>query len=52
LDIVHTEYQQVELPLPGISQTINENLIQGAEQLAAGPLTSATITLLRTLFIC
>ncbi|NLT13463.1 MAG: hypothetical protein GXY05_03875, partial [Clostridiales bacterium] len=37
-DIVHTEYPQVDLPLPGVSKAINENLPQGREQIAADPL--------------
>lgn len=46
-DIVHTEYPRVDLPLPGVSKAINENLPQGREQIAADPLefpmSSATI---------
>ena len=37
-NIVHTEYPKVDLPIPGISEAINENLPQGEEQLAADPL--------------
>ncbi|NLT15721.1 MAG: hypothetical protein GXY05_15450, partial [Clostridiales bacterium] len=37
-DIVHTEFPQVNLPLPGISEAINSNLPQGREQLVADPL--------------
>ncbi len=37
-DIVHTEYPQVNLPLPGVSEAINSSLPYGAEQLAADPL--------------
>lgn len=37
-DIVHTEYPQVNLPLPMISEAINGSLPQGEEQLAADPL--------------
>lgn len=37
-DIVHTEYPRVDLPLPGVSETINETLPQGEEQLVADPL--------------
>lgn len=37
-DIVHTEYPAVALPVPDISDTINEALPQGQEQLAANPL--------------
>ncbi len=37
-DIVHTEYPQVDLPVPGLSEVINENLPLGEEQLAADPL--------------
>lgn len=37
-DIVHTEYPQVDLPLPAVSEAINNNLLQGEEQLVADPL--------------
>ncbi len=37
-DIVHTENPQVTIPVPGISEFINENLPQGEEQLVADPL--------------
>lgn len=37
-DIVHTEYPTVILPVPGISDGINETLPQGEEQLRADPL--------------
>jgi len=37
-DIVHTEYPQVDLPLPGVSEVINDSLPQGKEQLVADPL--------------
>jgi len=37
-DIVHMEYPRVDLPLPGVSKAINENLPQGREQIAADPL--------------
>ncbi len=37
-DIIHTEYPRVDLPLPIISDVINENLPQGEEQLVADPL--------------
>ena len=37
-DIVHTEYPEVALPIPGVSDTINSTLPQGREQLAADPL--------------
>jgi beta-lactamase regulating signal transducer with metallopeptidase domain len=37
-DIVHTEYPQVDLPVPGVSEVINESLPQGQEQLVADPL--------------
>lgn len=37
-DIVHTEYPQVALPVPGLNEIINESLPQGEEQLAADPL--------------
>lgn len=37
-DIVHTENPQVTIPVPGISEAINENLPQGEEQLGADPL--------------
>ena len=37
-NIVHTEYPAVALPVPGISDAINETLPQGEEQLRANPL--------------
>lgn len=37
-NIVHTEYPSVALPVPGISDVINEALPQGREQLVADPL--------------
>lgn len=37
-NIVHTEYPSVTLPVPGISDVINEALPQGREQLVADPL--------------
>lgn len=37
-NIVHTEYPSVALPVPGISNAINETLPQGEEQLRADPL--------------
>ncbi|HOR86354.1 MAG TPA: M56 family metallopeptidase [Bacillota bacterium] len=37
-DIVHAEYPRVDLPLPDVSEAINETLPQGQEQLAADPL--------------
>lgn len=37
-NIVHTEYPSVALPVPGISDAINETLPQGEEQLRADPL--------------
>lgn len=37
-NIVHTEYPSVSLPVPGISDAINETLPQGEEQLRADPL--------------
>ena len=37
-DIVHTEYPSVALPVPGVSDAINEVLPQGEEQLRADPL--------------
>lgn len=37
-DIVHTEHPSVTLPVPGISDAINEVLPQGREQLVADPL--------------
>ncbi len=46
-DIVHTKYPQVDLPVPGVSDVINERLPQGQEQLVADPLewqmTAATV---------
>ena len=37
-DVVHTPYPQVELPVPGVSQAVNEALPQGEEQTVADPL--------------
>ncbi|NLX91934.1 MAG: hypothetical protein GXZ07_10220 [Firmicutes bacterium] len=37
-DIVHTEYPQVNLSLPAVSEAINNTLPQGEEQLVADPL--------------
>ncbi len=37
-DIVHTEYPQVDLPVPTLNEIINESLPQGEEQLVADPL--------------
>ena len=37
-DIVHTEYPQVDLPLPGVSEVVNNSLPQGEEQIVADPL--------------
>ena len=37
-DFVHTEYPEVALPLPGVSDTINSTLPQIREQLSADPL--------------
>lgn len=37
-NIVHTEYPSVALPVPGISDVINDVLPQGQEQLVADPL--------------
>ena len=37
-NIVHTEYPRVDLPLPGVSEAINEALPQGREQTGADPL--------------
>ena len=37
-NIVHTEYPSVALPIPGISDAINEALPQGQEHLVADPL--------------
>ena len=37
-NIVHTEYPSVALPVPGISDVINDTLPQGREQLVADPL--------------
>jgi len=37
-DIVHTEYPQVDLPISGISNAVNDVLPQGAEQVGADPL--------------
>lgn len=37
-NIVHTEFPQVDLPIPIINEVINNNLPQGHEQLVADPL--------------
>lgn len=37
-NIVHTEFPEVTIPVPGVSETINNTLPQGQEQLAADPL--------------
>ena len=37
-NIVHTEFPEVAIPVPGISETINHRLPQGEEQLVADPL--------------
>ena len=37
-DLVHTEFPQVDLPIPGVSQAVNQTLPQGEEQLVADPL--------------
>ena len=37
-NIVHTEYPAVTLPIPALSETINETLPQGEEQTVADPL--------------
>ncbi len=37
-NIVHTEYPNVVLPIPGVSEIINDNLPQGEEQMRADPL--------------
>jgi beta-lactamase regulating signal transducer with metallopeptidase domain len=37
-NIVHAEYPQVDLILPGVSEAVNDTLPQGDEQLAADPL--------------
>ena len=41
-NIVHTEYPSVNMPIPGISNVINEALPQGQEQLVADPLEAPT----------
>ena len=41
-NIVHTEYPSVTMPIPGISNVINEALPQGQEQLVADPLEAPT----------
>lgn len=38
VDIVHMENPAVDLPVPGVSEFINNNLPQGEEQLVADPL--------------
>lgn len=37
-DIVHAENPQVDIPIPGISGILNENMPRGEEQLVADPL--------------
>lgn len=37
-NLVHTEFPQVDLPIPGVSQAVNQTLPQGEEQLVADPL--------------
>lgn len=37
-DLVHTEFPQVDLPVPGVNQAVNQVLPQGEEQLVADPL--------------
>lgn len=37
-NIVHTEFNEVYIPVPGVSELINNTLPQGREQLAADPL--------------
>lgn len=37
-DLVHAESPKVDLPVPGVSQAVNQALPQGEEQLAADPL--------------
>ena len=37
-NIVHTEYPEVAIPVPAVSETINDTLPQGQEQLVADPL--------------
>ncbi len=37
-DIVHTEYPEIKLPVPGVDDWINQSLPQGREQLVADPL--------------
>ena len=34
-DLVHTEFPQVDLPVPGVNQAVNQALPQGEEQLVA-----------------
>lgn len=37
-DIVHMQNPSVELPVPAVSETVNNRLVQGEEQIAADPL--------------
>jgi len=37
-DIVHTEFPEVDIPIPGVSDAVGRRLPRGAEQLAADPL--------------
>ncbi len=48
--LVHAEHPQVDLPLPGVSQAVNQALPQGAEQAAADPL-EAPVTIATTVWL-
>lgn len=37
-NIVHTEFPEIQMPVPGVSDVVNRQLPQGAEQLGADPL--------------
>ncbi|MDE5748191.1 MAG: antirepressor regulating drug resistance protein, partial [Acetatifactor sp.] len=37
-NIVHTEFPEIQIPVPGVSDVVNRQLPQGAEQLGADPL--------------
>lgn len=50
-DIVSMKYPKVEIPVPGVSEVINESLPQGEEQLRADPL-EAPISLMTYLWLC
>ena len=42
-NIVHTEFPEVAIPVPSVSETINNTLPQGQEQLSADPLEAPVV---------